>query len=63
MNFLHFISIFLGYKLIEKIGEGTFSEVVKAKNKFSEFVAIKCIKTKVDMKDVCIFVNFATKLA
>jgi len=41
-----------GYTLIEKIGEGTFSEVVKAKDKNDKLVAIKCIKSLIKKKDV-----------
>ena len=41
------------YRLIDKIGEGTFSDVIKSKNiKSGEEVAIKCIKDKVSPKKV-----------
>jgi len=41
------------YRLIDKIGEGTFSDVIKSKNiKSGEEVAIKCIKDKVSQKKV-----------
>ena len=40
-----FLIFFLEYKLINKKGEGTFSEVLKAKSlKTDKFVAIKCMK-------------------
>jgi len=46
----------LEYKLIEKIGEGTFSDVLKAKNIISgEYYAIKCIKEKMNRKKVLYF--------
>lgn len=41
------INIKLGYRLIKKQGEGTFSEVFKAQSlKTGAFVAIKCMKAK-----------------
>ncbi len=40
----------LEYKLISKIGEGTFSEVIKAQNiKTGKLVAIKCMKEKISI--------------
>ena len=37
------------YRLISKIGEGTFSEVLKAQSiKTSKYVAIKCMKNHFD---------------
>jgi len=37
------------YRLISKIGEGTFSEVFKAQSiKTGQFVAIKCMKSHFD---------------
>jgi len=44
---------FLEYKLISKIGEGTFSEVIKAQNiKTGKLVAIKCMKEKISIDKV-----------
>lgn len=44
---LSFCTAFSDYKLIQKIGEGTFSEVLKAVNvSTGQMVAIKCFKTK-----------------
>lgn len=41
------------YKLISKIGEGTFSEVIKAQNiKTGKLVAIKCMKEKISIDKV-----------
>ena len=43
----------LEYKLISKIGEGTFSEVIKAQNiKTGKLVAIKCMKEKISIDKV-----------
>ena len=45
--------ILLEYKLISKIGEGTFSEVIKAQNiKTGKLVAIKCMKEKISIDKV-----------
>ena len=39
--------------MIEKIGEGTFSDVLKARNlKTGQYYAIKCIKEKLSKKKV-----------
>ena len=39
--------LFIEYRMIKKLGEGTFSEVFKAQAiKTGEFVAIKCMKEK-----------------
>ena len=39
--------LIIEYKLIKKLGEGTFSEVFKAQIiKTGEFVAVKCMKKK-----------------
>ena len=40
------------YRLVNKKGEGTFSEVLKAQNvKDGSFYAIKCMKQKFDSID------------
>ena len=37
------------YRLIRKLGEGTFSEVLKAQSvQTGQYVAIKCMKKKFD---------------
>ena len=42
---IHFFKLKKEYRLIKKLGEGTFSEVFKAQSlKTGEFVAIKCMK-------------------
>ena len=39
--------MYIEYRMIKKLGEGTFSEVFKAQAiKTGEFVAIKCMKEK-----------------
>ena len=48
--------MFLEYKLISKIGEGTFSEVIKAQNiKTGKLVAIKCMKEKISIDKVIVY--------
>ena len=50
------------YKLISKIGEGTFSEVIKASNiKTGKLVAIKCMKEKITI-DKVIWVMLSCKV-
>jgi serine/threonine protein kinase len=51
------MALLLDYTLIEKIGEGTFSEVIKAKKLSGEFVAIKCLKAKVTSLEVLFYNN------
>ena len=50
----------LEYKLISKIGEGTFSEVIKAQNiKTGKLVAIKCMKEKISIDKVSMSTIFS----
>lgn len=59
-------SFFVEYRLVRKLGEGTFSEVLKAESvKTRQKVAIKCMKSHFDnieqvsyQKQLC-FVKFA----
>ena len=44
--------IFAEYRLIRKLGEGTFSEVLKAQSvQTGQYVAIKCMKSHFDSID------------
>ena len=43
---------FIEYRLIRKLGEGTFSEVLKAQSvQTGQYVAIKCMKSHFDSID------------
>ena len=49
---MHNLNIFAEYRLIRKLGEGTFSEVLKAQSvQTGQYVAIKCMKSHFDSID------------